>query len=126
MILLYNEAFRQARDIYLLRAQANSCVIDESHETRMRQLIQQLKLLLAELDPTTEGAHTLVWPYFIAAAESRDECDRQFFYKRLEHIWTTSGYENVKVALVELERIWQMQRLQRWTSIVPRIATIIM
>jgi len=123
IVLLYNEAFRRARDIYLLRAQASSRIVDE---TKMMQLVQQLKSLLIELDPTTEGAHTLVWPYFIAAAESRDECDRHFFYSRLEHIWTTTGFHNIKVALTELERIWMRQESQRWTSIVPQIATIIM
>jgi hypothetical protein len=123
VILLYNEAYRQARDIYLLRARASSETIDEFE---MVQLIEQLKSLLLELDPTTEGAHALVWPYFIAAAESRDESSRHFFYTRLEHIWTTTGYNNVRIALIELKRIWRVQQFQRWTSLVPQIATVIM
>ncbi len=123
VVLLYNEAYRQARDIYLLRARATSWPTNESNMVR---LLQQLKSLLFDLDPTTEGAHTLVWPYFIAAAEISDESSRQFFYARLEHIWTTTRYNNVRVALMELKRIWWMQPFQRWTSLVPEIATVIM
>lgn len=123
VVLLYNEAYRQARNIYLFRAEARSGVVDE---VRMTQLVEQLRFMLLELDPTTEGAHALVWPYFIAAAESRDEANRQFFYARLEHIWESTGYNNVKVALVELRKIWTKQRFQRWTSIIPEIATVIM
>lgn len=123
VVLLYNEAYRRARDIYVLRAQASSGLIDE---IEMDFLVEQLKSLIFELDPTTEGAHALVWPYFIAAAESKEDSNRQFFYARLEHIWKTTGYNNVKIALVELKRIWRLQHFQRWTSIMPEIATVIM
>ena len=55
-LLLYNEAFRRARDIYLLRVQLSGLV----NENLMAQLIEEFKWLLIELEPSSEGAHTLV------------------------------------------------------------------
>ena len=121
-LLLYHEAFCQARTIYLLRAQT---VLTVEEEAEMPQRIQCLKQLLIDLDPTAEGAHTLVWPYFIAGAESAIQEDRDFFYARLNHIWETTGYRNVLVAMNALQDIWKRPD-EPWTSWLPRIATVIM
>lgn len=122
-LLLSNEAFRRAREIYLLRAQSISGLLDEK---LMGSLITDFKMLLLELEPTTEGAHTLVWPYFIVAAESKSMGDREFFYKRLEYIWGTTGYWNVKVAMDALLEIWAQPGAERWTASLPNVATIVM
>lgn len=91
----------------------------------MPRRIESLKHLLIDLDPTAEGAHTLVWPYFIAGAESIIKDDRDFFRARLDHIWETTGYRNVLVAMNALDDIWKRPSAP-WTSWLPRIATIIM
>jgi hypothetical protein len=121
-LLLYHEAFCQARAIYLLRSQVT---LAEKEEAKMPQRIECLKALLIDLDPTAEGAHTLVWPYFIAGAESTIQEDRDFFHTRLGHIWGTTGYRNVLVAMNALQDIWKHPD-EPWTSWLPRIATIIM
>jgi len=121
-LLLYHEAFCQARAIYLLRSQAT---LTEEDEAEMPHRIERLKQLLIDLDPTAEGAHTLVWPYFIAGAESINTDDRDFFHSRLDHIWETTGYRNVLVAMNALQDIWKRPD-EPWTSWLPRIATVIM
>lgn len=121
-LLLYNEAFCQARAIFLLRSQV---ILTEEEEAEMPLRIESLKQLLIDLDPTAEGAHTLVWPYFIAGAESTMQDDRDFFHTRLGHIWETTGYRNVLVAMNALEDIWKRSS-ESWISWLPRIATVIM
>jgi hypothetical protein len=121
-LLLYHEAFCQARAIYLLRAQI---ILTEEEEAEMPDRIERLKQLLIDLDPTAEGAHTLVWPYFIAGAESNIQNDRNFFHGRLGHIWETTGYRNVLAAMNALQDIWKRPD-ESWTSWLPRIATVIM
>jgi hypothetical protein len=92
----------------------------------MAQLIEEFRWLLLELEPSSEGAHTLVWPYFIAAAESKTKEDREFFYRRLEYIWCTTGYRNVCVAMDAVQTIWGGQGGERWTKSLPDVTTIIM
>lgn len=122
-ILLYSEAYCQASAIYLLRANSSHINIDGPLAIR---LVAQLKDLLAGLDPSSAGAHTLVWPYFVAAAESVLEEHRTFFYQRLEFIWDTTGYRNVYIAMQALSRIWERRPEQRWTAMLPDIAMVIM
>lgn len=121
-LLLYHEAFCQARAIYLLRSQI---ILTEEEEAEMPLRVERLKQLLIDLDPTAEGAHTLVWPYFIAGAESIIQADRDFFYTRLGHVWETTGYRNVLVAMNALQDIWKRPD-EPWTWWLPRIATVIM
>lgn len=121
-LLLYHEAFCQARAIFLLRSQI---ILTEEEEAEMPSRVQSLKRLLIDLDPTAEGAHTLVWPYFIAGAESKMQDDRDFFHTRLSHIWDMTGYRNILVAMNALEDIWKRPS-QPWTSWLPQIATVIM
>ncbi|OCL07547.1 hypothetical protein AOQ84DRAFT_408753 [Glonium stellatum] len=72
-------------------------------------LFDQAYQLLVELDPNTPGAHVLVWPYFVARAEGVLKEHRDFFYAKLEHIWVTTGYHNVRITTKTLERIWACQ-----------------
>jgi hypothetical protein len=96
------------------------------NEYLMDQLIEEFKWLLLELEPSSEGAHTLVWPYFIVAAESRTQEHRDFFYRRLNYIWSATGYRNIRVAMDALQKIWGQQGFERWTASLPDITTIIM
>jgi signal transduction protein with GAF and PtsI domain len=121
--LLYSEAFNRARNIYLQRA---SSLLNEETEQRMGILTDDLKDLLFQLDPTAQGAHALVWPYFVVAAESREIDFRHYFRDKLQYIWETTGYRNVHVAIMALPEIWRKQTTERWTSVLTRIKTVIM
>jgi hypothetical protein len=96
------------------------------NENLTAQLIKEFKLLLLELEPSSEGAHTLVWPYFTVTAESRTQEHRDFFYRRLNYIWSTTGYRNIRVAMDALQKIWGQQGRERWTASLPDVGTIIM
>jgi hypothetical protein len=121
--LYYNEAYRQASAIYILRAQSEHIIIDDPLAIK---LVARLKDLLTDVDPYSAGAHTLVWPYFVAAAESILPVHRTFFYQRLNHIWETTRYRNIKVAIDALDRIWARRGEERWTAMLPDIAMVIM
>ena len=120
---IYSEAYQQACDIYILRA--SSQFIDLTDEQSIR-LVTRLRDLLINVEPGTAGAHTLVWPYFVAAAEALLPEHRDFFRQRLEHLWITTRYRNVKVAIDALPRIWAQRGNQRWTKMLREVATVIM
>jgi hypothetical protein len=109
--LLYSEAFNRARNIYLQRA---TSLLNEETEQRLRILTDDLKDLLFQLDPTAQGAHALVWPYFVVTAESREIGFRHYFRDKLQYIWETTGYRNVQVAIGALPEIWRKQKIERW------------
>jgi hypothetical protein len=119
----YSEAYRQASAIYLMRAQSDFINLEDPLAIK---LVARLKDLLIDVDPSSAGAYTLVWPYFVAAAESVLTEHRVFFRQRLEHIWEATHYRNVKVAIEALERIWAKRGEKRWTAMLPSIATVIM
>lgn len=120
-LLQYNQAYRQACDIYLLRALAST--ISTSLDTT--DAIENLRQSLIEVDPNTPGAHTLVWPYFVAGAESTLPGHRAFFYNQLNELWLRTGYNNVLVALSTLQRIWADDDGERWTAKLPKLTKII-
>lgn len=122
-IRLYNEAFRRAAQIYLHRTQS---FLMPGHDFQALEMLDDLRDLLLELDPTAQGAHTLVWPYFIAAADSSTESHRQFFLSKLLHIEQTTGFRNVSVAIEKLPEIWREQRNERWTLALPKLLTVVM
>jgi hypothetical protein len=120
---VYTEAYRQARHLYLSRAQAELHPFDDV-DTIL--LVERLKKLLEEVEPNDLGAHVLVWPYFVGAAEAILAEHRAFFHQRLDHIWLTTKYRNVKVAIDSLDNIWAHRRTKRWTSMLPDIGMVIM
>lgn len=122
-VRLLNEAFRRASRIYLHRAQS---YLTPGRDFKASEMLEDLRTLLSELDPTSHGAHTLVWPYFIAAAESSTDTHRQFFLKRLKHIEATTGFQNVSVAIGKLPSIWDKHSSERWTAALPQLSTVIM
>ncbi|KIW04348.1 uncharacterized protein PV09_04637 [Verruconis gallopava] len=119
----YSEAYRQSSAIYLLRAQSEFINLDDPIAIK---LVARLKDLLIDVDPSSPGAHTLVWPYWVAACEALLEEHRLFFYQRLLHIWETTRYRNVKIAIDALESIWERRGEVRWTAMLPDIAMVIM
>lgn len=128
---LYVDIIRQATEIYLLRAQASSSTEDPPpagvDPLRMPARVTHMHSLFDRVDPGAPGAHTLVWPGFVAAAEAREEDDRQFFSAVLRRIWETTGYANVRRGLDALPGIWARQgSQQRWTAALPELRTVVM
>ncbi|KAL2207050.1 hypothetical protein CC79DRAFT_1341829 [Sarocladium strictum] len=106
------DIIRFAAGIYLKRAQ--SCItLDES-----RRLVETLRLKALSLNPCAEGTHALVWPYFVAAAESDLPEDRLFFVERLSKIYQSTTCGNIPFAGAVLQRIWALQGVRDWTDVI--------
>lgn len=131
----------KATDLYLLRVR----ITDQDHPTSMANSsddiissgqstcnlisgqLAHIRYLFEQVDPSAPGSHTMVWPAFVAAAESRSIEDKTFFTAILRRIWDSTGYANVLKALDVLPEIWERQnRGDSWTSILPHLKTVIM
>lgn len=150
---LYVDIVRAATEIYLLRARfgntihgselpTSSAVLEtdpalpgeveelaaELHHTDIfAPRIAHMRQLLEQVEPSAPGSHTIVWPAFVAAAESRTPEDRDFFSAVLRRIWASTGYLNVLRGLDALPEIWEGQtRGERWTAALPGLKTVVM
>ncbi|KAF7560409.1 hypothetical protein G7046_g3748 [Stylonectria norvegica] len=119
-IQLYNKAFNLAITIYLHRVRSSA---QDEYIGRQVDLLRQI---LEKIDPTYPGAHVIVWPCFIGAAEADSTSHRIFFTGQLSHIWKTTGYGNVLKALDALPRIWERKGVERWTSALPQLSVVVM
>lgn len=139
---LYMDIVREATRIYLLRAsRGNNGVptlsakpgleIPEENPEAANDIfathIVHIRHLIGQVDPTAPGSHTIVWPAFVAAAESRSLQDREFFSAVLRRIWESTGYTNVLRGLDALPHIWEGQtRGERWTAALTGLKTVVM
>lgn len=138
---LYLDIVREGTEIYVLRAgtgnngpSSSSAISGEVPETdtdsagdTLAHRIAHIRSLFEQVDPSAPGSHTLVWPAFVAAAESRMLEDRQFFSAILRRIWESTGYANVLRGLDGLPQIWDGQaRGERWTAVLPSLKTFVM
>jgi hypothetical protein len=109
-VAIIKEAFKL---VHTLTMQQNNALLPD---TVVNATLDLLHKLLLPITKTTPGAHTLVWVYFIAAAESRTQGDRIYFRKRLGELYDIGRFGNIPVALATLERIWALDpSRQRWT-----------
>lgn len=93
----------------------------------MPDRIAHIRGLFEQVDPAAPGSHTIVWPAFIAAAESREEDNREFFSSILRRLWQSTGYANVLRGLDALPELWERQgRGQRWTAALQELKTVVM
>jgi hypothetical protein len=120
---LYVDIMRHATEIYLLRAKSHT---QPPNPQDMSRRIAHLRREFEAMDPGAAGAHTIVWPAFVAAAEAQEETDRQFFAGVLQRIWLGTGYGNVRRGLDALPAIWALQGRERWTAALDRLGTVIM
>jgi Fungal specific transcription factor domain len=120
---LFKKIYHLTTQVYLLRAQSDALHIEN---TNLAQTTGELTDLLIAADPTEKGAHALVWPYFVAAAESESPLERQLFVDRLQYIWETTKYRNVLVGMDALPKIWRRRGQERWTSGLPKLPTVVM
>jgi hypothetical protein len=99
--------------VHTLTIQQNNALLPD---VVVNATLELLHTLLLPITKTTPGAHTLVWVYFIAAAESRREVDRIYFRQRLDELYDIGRFGNIPVALATLGRIWALDpSRQRWT-----------
>lgn len=153
---LYMEITRAATEIYVLRARspgdgpfestgntrlettvlpllsnldATETAMDDTYSPieSMPDRIAHIRSLFEQVDPSAPGSHTIVWPAFIAAAESREEENREFFSSILKRLWQSTGYANVLRGLDALPALWERQgRGQRWTAALQELKTVVM
>jgi hypothetical protein len=99
--------------VHTLTMQQNNALLPDNI---VNATLDFLRILLLPITKTTPGAHTLVWVYFIAAAESRTHGDRMFFSQRLSELYDIGRFGNIPVAVATLDRIWALDSsTQRWT-----------
>ncbi|KAK2616995.1 hypothetical protein QQS21_000084 [Conoideocrella luteorostrata] len=111
-VLLMKDVIRQACRIYHNRA---------SHQATRKSSIEAVEKLhhtVVNLDPECEGSHALVWPFFVASAESILPEHRDFFYNRLKSLFQVTRFGSIPLALQILEYIWTKQDSTNWTEIV--------
>lgn len=75
------------------------------HDAVVDELIHQL----SRIDPTDQHFKCLVWPTFIAGAESRRPAQRAFALHRLGALWNAIFSVNVRNAAWVLEIMWRKQ-----------------
>nr|KMM71004.1 hypothetical protein CPAG_07311 [Coccidioides posadasii RMSCC 3488] len=95
--------------------------------------LQHLISLVSGIYAHTPGSHSLVWVYFIGAAESSTEEDRNFFTTKLEELYRTIGFENIMIGVGNLKELWASGERQgkggeriRWTERLPRVESLVM
>ncbi|KAG6355225.1 hypothetical protein INS49_004306 [Diaporthe citri] len=108
---------------------ATETAMDETYSPleSMPDRIALIRGLFEQVDPSAPGSHTIVWPAFIAAAESREDDNREFFSSVLRRLWQSTGYDNVLRGLDALPALWERQRSgQRWTAALQELKTVVM
>lgn len=141
---LYIDIVGEATEIYRLRvntpdsgSRTTSSAVTQSPQSREGPplwpasddeiRLASLRCLFEQVDCFAPGSHTIVWPAFVAAAESQSDDDRAFFVSILQSIWEWTRYANVLKGLDALPGIWAEQKLGRnWTSMLSTLKTVVM
>lgn len=113
---VYEQLFRLAGEIYTTRAESE--ISSRSLEYHMEDRVQQIRTLYEQLDQTAPGSHAVVWPIFVAAAESVSEDHRQYFTAALKRIYSTVGYANISRGFTILPELWAQRSRKSWTSAI--------
>lgn len=108
------DIIRQAYEIYRHRLMGTA--------TRQSSIdsLEQLRTRAMELSSDTSGIHALVWPFFIAAAESTEHHHRKFFYEQLENLFPCTRFGTIPLALETLKYIWKTLGSASWVDIVTK------
>ncbi|KIX95211.1 uncharacterized protein Z520_09127 [Fonsecaea multimorphosa CBS 102226] len=96
--------------------------------------LEQLRRLVNPIPPDVCGGHSLVWVYFIAAAESGNDDDdegeagaeegnRAFFTSRLRHIYAATGARNIPMGLAMLDKLSHTRHVTGWPDALSMIAS---
>ncbi|CBY01031.1 similar to C6 zinc finger domain containing protein [Plenodomus lingam JN3] len=120
--------FTLASEIYIHRATTElnddptpSPIGDSSQHSAIQDLIT----LISQIPPTAPGAHTLIWACFVAAAETSDPQQRQFFVDYMLAIYERTKFRNIPLGVQSLERIWSRKGNQRWTQCLSELSKVL-
>ncbi|KAM3505974.1 hypothetical protein MY11210_007749 [Beauveria gryllotalpidicola] len=108
------EVMKQGVQIFENRA-SNLTTLESS-----RASVERMRQTVITMDLETDGSHALVWPFFIAAAESTLPEHREFFASRLKQLFSNTRFGSIPVALNTLEYIWNKSDTTSWTDVVTR------
>jgi hypothetical protein len=87
--------------------------------------LPELLARLAAISPNMLGAHTLVWPCFVAGAETQNETDRVFVKEYLLAIYKRTGFKNVPAAVESLEKLVRGVGRRRWTGCLGEFSEVL-
>ncbi|OAA52129.1 Fungal transcriptional regulatory protein [Cordyceps fumosorosea ARSEF 2679] len=82
--------------------------------------VERMRQIVTGMDLERDGSHALVWPFFVAAAESTLPAHREFFASRLERLFSNTRFGSIPVALNTLRYIWSKSATTSWTDVVAR------
>ncbi|KAK4939814.1 hypothetical protein LTR10_019987 [Elasticomyces elasticus] len=113
MSLLF-DIMTQACRLYVLRASTDPPLCDTV------QLVEDFKQVAEKVADYEHvvGHHLLLWPYFVAGAESSTIPHRRYFFQKMQAMYRTTRCENTLKAMHQLNRIWEAQSTTRWTSLL--------
>lgn len=111
---------RQAFDIYTNR------VISLGSDAENTDTISHFISTLETFPLRSPGEHILIWPCFIAAAESMSPRHRAYFEKFLSRQHVRNGFGNIPKALDLLKRIWADESRHDWPDLIPGPKVFIM
>ncbi|KAH4812866.1 hypothetical protein HBI73_035310 [Parastagonospora nodorum] len=121
--------FAAASDIYTRRAtseEAESSRLARLHphtfdDLNLKNLMERISLI----PPCSPGAHALVWPCFVAGAETADPGQRAFFVEYMNSIYARTKFRNIPTAVRSLENIWARKGGKRWTQCLPELSNVL-
>jgi hypothetical protein len=121
--------FDTACTIYFRRATSDAITTSTSerlqYEDVQKSTIQDLIGRISLMPPHSPGAHALVWPCFIAGAESSDPIQRAFFIDYMNSIYARTKFRNIPVAVQSLRNLWANKGDKRWTQCLPEITKVL-
>ena len=121
--------FAAACDIFLRRATSEDAGFsglaplypDVVVNFNINNLLERISLI----PPCSPGAHALVWPCFVAGAETADPGQRAFFADYMNSIYARTKFRNIPTAVRSLERIWARKGGKRWTQCLPELSNVL-
>lgn len=124
------EAYQICHRIYMNHRTPSAC----GRGRRDTIALEQLRRLLKPIPPDIRGGHSLVWVYFIAAAESGNDDDdggepgaeegnRAFFTSRLRDTYAATGARNIVLGLAMLEKLSHTRHATGWPDALSSIAS---
>lgn len=116
---IMRSAIEDAQEIYQRRALS---ALTPEESCALLQRLQQKTMLISD---DVDGAHTLVWVYFIAAAESRLPEHRHYFTHQLQMLYQRTGFRSISTGLQSLSRLWEASKEGRWTEILARDSPVL-
>ncbi|KAH7086061.1 hypothetical protein BKA63DRAFT_32045 [Paraphoma chrysanthemicola] len=118
-VKILRSAIADAQEIY--RRRAGSILTDEDSLA----LLERLRQRTMHIDDRVYGAHTLVWTYFIAAAESQLPGHRNYFTRQLKLLYRRTGFRSIVAGLGCLERLWTAGDGTRWTELLAKESPVL-